>query len=52
MSQDNLIKLSCTVCKRINYYSTRNKKKLQKVRIELRKYCPWDREHTLHKEVK
>ena len=52
MSQDNLIKLRCEVCKRINYYSTRNKKKLQKVKIELKKYCSWDRKHTIHKEAK
>lgn len=51
MPQDNLIKLQCTVCKHINYHSTRNKKKL-KNKIELSKYCKWDKKHTLHKEVK
>ena len=51
MSQDNLVKLQCSVCKRINYHTKRNKKKI-KERLELKKYCPWEREHTLHKEVK
>lgn len=51
MSQDNLIKLECTVCHKINYYSQRNKKKL-KNRLALKKFCPWDKKHTLHKETK
>lgn len=51
MSQDNLIKLECSSCKRVNYFSTRNKKKL-KNRLELKKYCKWERKHTLHKETK
>ena len=51
MSQENLVKLECTECKKINYYTKRNKKKLKK-KLELKKYCRWCRRHTLHKETK
>ena len=51
MSQDNLIKLQCTVCKHVNYQSTRNKKTL-KIKLELSKYCRWCKKHTPHKELK
>jgi len=29
MSQDNLIKLECTECGKLNYYSTKNKKTIK-----------------------
>ncbi|MEI6597207.1 MAG: 50S ribosomal protein L33 [bacterium] len=51
MSQDNLIKLECTVCKRVNYFSRKNKKTL-KNRLELSKFCVHCKKHTLHKETK
>lgn len=51
MSQDNLIKLQCTTCKRVNYFSKRNKKKV-KEKIELKKFCQWCNKHTIHKEAK
>ncbi|MEK7618980.1 MAG: 50S ribosomal protein L33 [Patescibacteria group bacterium] len=51
MSQDNLIKLECTVCKKIGYYSRKNKKIL-KNRLEMNKYCRFCKKHTLHKETK
>jgi large subunit ribosomal protein L33 len=51
MSQENLIKLECTECKRINYYSQKNKKAI-KERLELKKYCKHCKKHTLHKETK
>ncbi|MCK4554092.1 50S ribosomal protein L33 [Candidatus Parcubacteria bacterium] len=51
MSQDNMIKLECTECKRINYFSRKNKKTL-KDRLELKKYCKHCKKHTLHKETK
>ncbi|MBU0661524.1 50S ribosomal protein L33 [Patescibacteria group bacterium] len=51
MSQDNLIKLQCTECKRINYFVNKNTKKL-KERIELKKHCKFCKVHTLHKETK
>jgi len=43
--------LQCTVCKRKNYMITRNKKTSKK-KLELKKYCRFDKKHTLHKETK
>ncbi|MBU2566387.1 50S ribosomal protein L33 [Patescibacteria group bacterium] len=51
MSQDNLIKFECTNCKMINYHSTKNKK-LNKNRIETRKFCKKCKSHQMHKETK
>jgi large subunit ribosomal protein L33 len=51
MSQDNMIKLECTECKRINYYSRKNKK-IIKDRLELKKFCKFCGKHSLHKETK
>ncbi|MFA6271885.1 MAG: 50S ribosomal protein L33 [Patescibacteria group bacterium] len=51
MSQDNLIKMECTECKRINYHSKKNKKTL-KERLEIKKHCKWCKKHTVHKETK
>ncbi|OGZ45627.1 MAG: 50S ribosomal protein L33 [Candidatus Ryanbacteria bacterium RIFCSPHIGHO2_02_FULL_48_12] len=51
MSQDFLIKLQCTKCKRINYWSRKNKRKVER-KIELKKFCRWERVNTIHKEVK
>ena len=51
MSQDNMIKLECTECKRVNYFSRKNKKIL-KDRLELKKYCKHCKKHTPHKETK
>ncbi len=46
-----LIALECTVCKRRNYTSTKNRKKTSD-KLSLKKYCPFDRKHTVHKETK
>jgi large subunit ribosomal protein L33 len=46
-----IVTLQCSVCKRRNYTTTRNKKQ-QTEKIQLKKYCKFDRKHTLHKEVK
>ncbi len=51
MSQDNMIKLECTECKTVNYFSKKNKKIL-KERLELKKHCENCRKHTIHKETK
>jgi large subunit ribosomal protein L33 len=51
MSQDNLVKMKCEVCRAVNYHSTRNKKKI-KEKLEMKKYCRKCRKHTLHKESK
>ncbi len=51
MSQDNMMKLECSECKRVNYFSRKNKKVL-KGRMQLNKYCKFCKKHTLHKETK
>ena len=45
------IQLQCTECKRKNYATQKNKKNTTG-RLEVRKYCPWDKMHTVHKESK
>ncbi|MDP3963466.1 MAG: 50S ribosomal protein L33 [bacterium] len=51
MSQDNLLKLKCQGCKRSYYYTTKNKKTVEK-KLQLKKFCRWCKKHTAHKEVK
>lgn len=46
-----MIKMQCTECKTINYFSRKNKKIL-KDRLELKKHCQHCNKHTLHKETK
>ena len=46
-----LITLACTDCKRRNYVNSRNKK-TKTERLELKKYCPTERKHTVHRETK
>jgi large subunit ribosomal protein L33 len=46
-----LVVLACTECKRRNYTTTRNKK-LTANRLEMSKYCRFERKRTVHKEVK
>ena len=43
--------LQCTECKRKNYASEKNKKNTTG-RLEVKKYCPWDKKHTVHRESK
>jgi large subunit ribosomal protein L33 len=50
MPQDNRIVLACTVCKKRNHNSKKNKKKLPK--LILKKNCPACKTHTEHTEVK
>ena len=45
------IQLQCTECKRKNYATEKNKKNTTG-RLELKKFCPFDREHTVHRETK
>ncbi len=52
MSQVRLVKLACTDCKRINYWTERRKKGDQIQKLELNKFCKHCRKHVLHKEVK
>ncbi len=44
------VALVCQECKRRNYYTSRQRDR--KSKLEVRKYCKWDKKHTLHKEVK
>jgi len=50
-AKENLVKLRCTVCKNINYYTNRNKKKI-KEKLELKKFCKFCKKHTIHKEMR
>ena len=43
--------LECTECTRRNYATEKNKRNTPN-KLELRKYCPWCRKHTVHREVK
>ncbi len=47
----DIVSLACGVCKRRNYNTTRNKK-LAKEKLEIKKFCPFCRNHTPHKEGK
>ena len=51
MSQDNLIRLKCGKCKGANYYTSKNKKKVER-KFELQKFCRTCKVRTLHKEAK
>lgn len=48
---ENLIKLRCGNCKRLNYYTRKNKKTVER-KLEFKKFCQWCRKHTVHKETK
>ena len=50
MAREN-ITLACTECKRRNYVNSRNKK-TKTERLELKKYCPAERKHTVKKKTK
>ena len=45
------VTLECQECKRRNYITTKNKAN-QRERIEMKKYCRWDRTHTVQKETR
>jgi large subunit ribosomal protein L33 len=46
-----LVTLACQECKRRNYHTNKNKKN-DPDRIELKKYCRWCGQHTVHKETR
>jgi len=46
-----LVTLACTECKERNYLTSKNRR-TQTGRLELKKYCPRCRRHTLHRETK
>jgi large subunit ribosomal protein L33 len=43
--------LACGECKRRNYSTTKNKKN-DPGRMEIKKYCRWCGQHTLHRETR
>ena len=45
------ITLRCSECKQRNYVTKKNKKNTPD-RLELNKYCPFCRKHTVHNETK
>ncbi|MEY3360861.1 MAG: 50S ribosomal protein L33 [Actinomycetes bacterium] len=53
MASDKRIKvtLACESCKRRNYITKKNKIN-DRERIEMKKYCRHERQHTLHKETR
>ncbi|PIR69518.1 MAG: 50S ribosomal protein L33 [Candidatus Niyogibacteria bacterium CG10_big_fil_rev_8_21_14_0_10_46_36] len=50
-AKENLIKIKCDECKRINYWTHKNKRKVER-KIELKKFCNWCKKRTAHKEAK
>jgi len=46
-----LVALECSECSRRNYTTKKNRRNTQG-KLEMRKYCKFDRKHTVHKEVK
>ncbi len=52
-----VIHLECTTCRTsdvagVSRYSTQKNKKNTHGRLELRKYCRYERKYTVHKEIK
>jgi large subunit ribosomal protein L33 len=45
------VTLECQQCKRRKYITTKNKLN-DRERIEMKKYCRYDRVHTVHKETR
>jgi large subunit ribosomal protein L33 len=50
-SNRSIISMECTACKERNYSTTKNKK-LTPGKLEFKKFCPFCRAHTPHKEGK
>jgi len=51
------IQLECTSCRKsgvpgVSRYMTTKNRKTTTERLELKKYCPFERKHTVHKEIK
>ncbi len=47
----NYVTLQCPDCKEKNYTVIRNKKN-NKEKLNIKKYCPRCKKHTVHKEIK
>ena len=48
--RDRNVLMECTVCRRRNY-TTKFKLRGGK-RLELKKYCPFERKHTVHRSLR
>ena len=46
-----IITLACSECKRRNYTTTKDRKRTPD-RLELKKYCRFERKHTVHREIR
>jgi large subunit ribosomal protein L33 len=46
-----IITLACTDCKQRNYTTTKNRR-LTPGRLEKKKFCRFEKKHTLHREVR
>ncbi len=47
----DIIVLACEECKRRNYTTTKNRR-THSERVTFKKYCPFDRKHTPHRETR
>ena len=52
-----IVHLECKSCRSgdmpgVSRYSTTKNKKTTPERLELKKYCRWERKHTVHREIK
>ncbi len=47
----DIVTLECTECKQRNYTTTKNKRNTPG-RLEKKKFCKFERKHTLHRERK
>jgi large subunit ribosomal protein L33 len=47
----SIVQLECSLCKRKNYSTTKNKTKTQG-KLGFKKFCRFCRKHTPHKEAK
>ena len=45
------LKITCSVCKRVNYFTKRSKKMGEK-KLEMKKFCKTCKAHKTHKEGK
>ena len=46
-----IITLACTECKQRNYTTTKNRRTTPG-RLEMKKFCPFERKSTLHRETR
>ncbi len=46
-----IITLACSNCKKRNYTTTKDKKNTPN-RLEKKKFCKFEKKHTMHKEIK